>query len=227
MREQADFDRSPILKGLPIALKRIDVHAEWLSPKILSLLGDLPDTVPGGQIIRDPINNEPTGVFLDDAMFLIDKIRPKRSKAVLKEYLDRAIHDAAEKGLVGIHDAGVEPDQVDFLQTQAEEGNLPIKFYLMRACPDKQKYCGDRYPKLKADHLIVNSVKLFGDGALGSWGAAMLEPYSDRPDQVGTMRSPDESWRPLIKEFVENGWQVNVHVSVGARPAVVLWRGLS
>jgi predicted amidohydrolase YtcJ len=60
---QADLDASPILKGLPISLARIDIHAEWVSPAILTLLGDLPDTIDGGEIVRDE-SGKPTGVFV-------------------------------------------------------------------------------------------------------------------------------------------------------------------
>ena len=60
---QADLDSSPILRGLPISLARIDIHAEWVSPAILTLLGDLPDTIDGGEIVRDE-SGKPTGVFV-------------------------------------------------------------------------------------------------------------------------------------------------------------------
>jgi predicted amidohydrolase YtcJ len=60
---QADLDASPILKGLPISLQRIDIHAEWVSPAILELLGDLPATIDGGEIVRDG-SGKPTGVFV-------------------------------------------------------------------------------------------------------------------------------------------------------------------
>jgi predicted amidohydrolase YtcJ len=63
LMNQADLDSSPILKGLPISLARIDIHAEWVSPAILTLLGDLPDTIDGGEIVRDE-SGKPTGVFV-------------------------------------------------------------------------------------------------------------------------------------------------------------------
>jgi predicted amidohydrolase YtcJ len=60
---QTDFDKSTALRNLPIALKRIDIHAEWVSPKVLEMMGDLPEEVPGGQIERDA-DGKPTGVFV-------------------------------------------------------------------------------------------------------------------------------------------------------------------
>jgi predicted amidohydrolase YtcJ len=63
---QSDFDRSPVLRNLPIALKRIDIHAEWVSPKVLEMMGPLPESVPGGQIMLDA-DGKPTGVFVRPA----------------------------------------------------------------------------------------------------------------------------------------------------------------
>jgi predicted amidohydrolase YtcJ len=63
LMNQGDLDSSPLLKGLPISLARIDIHAEWVSPAILTLLGDLPDTIDGGEIVRDE-SGKPTGVFV-------------------------------------------------------------------------------------------------------------------------------------------------------------------
>jgi predicted amidohydrolase YtcJ len=61
--KQADLEASPILRGLPISLQRIDIHAEWVSPAILDLLGDLPDHIDGGEIVRDEAG-KPTGIFV-------------------------------------------------------------------------------------------------------------------------------------------------------------------
>lgn len=205
-----DLEASVTLRGRPIALKRVDIHAEWVSRAVLDQLGELPDHVPGGKILRDAQTLRPTGVFIDDAMQLVDAIRPKWTEQQTRDYLDLAMRDGARYGLTGIHDAGVEPEHINLFKKVALEGGLKLRFYLMRACPDKERYCGD-LGMLQAPLLNVRSVKLFGDGALGSWGSAMLEPYSDRPGETGTMRSPDNVWGPLIDEFVGNGWQVNVH----------------
>ncbi|KAJ9119110.1 hypothetical protein QFC22_003601 [Naganishia vaughanmartiniae] len=187
----SDFDKSPALKGVPIALKRIDIHAEWVSPAVLAMMGDLPAEVPGGQIIRDE-EGKPTGVFVDDAMFLIDKVRPQWTEAQMQEYLNLTIQDGLSKGLVGIHDGGVIPEHVEFFQRYV--------------CTPSEGELG-----LTVDLLGWARRVVYRDGALGSWGAALIKPYSDKPDVYGTMRSPEEVWGPLIKSFVRKGWQVNVH----------------
>jgi predicted amidohydrolase YtcJ len=118
LNHQADLDASPILRGLPISLQRIDIHAEWVSPAILALLGDLPDHIDGGEIVRDE-NGEPTGVFVshtgfasfsadlqvDNAIGLIEAIRPVWTDQQREAFLGIATADAVSKGLTAIHDA--------------------------------------------------------------------------------------------------------------------------
>jgi predicted amidohydrolase YtcJ len=112
---QADFERSPKLKDLPIALSRIDIHAEWISQPILSLLPALPETVEGGKIIRFS-NGSATGVFLDDAMNLIDLVRPQWTETQMEGFLKRTVNDAVKVGVTGIHDAYGLPEHIEFYQ---------------------------------------------------------------------------------------------------------------
>jgi predicted amidohydrolase YtcJ len=97
-------------------LKRIDIHAEWISSSILSLMGTLPESVPGGKIMRHPDDGTPTGVFLDNAMGLVDFVRPQWTEKQMKMYLDRTVGDAVAKGVTGIHDAFGLPEHIEFYQ---------------------------------------------------------------------------------------------------------------
>lgn len=115
MRSQADFESSPKLRGLPISLQRIDIHAEWISNPILSLLPELPETVEGGKIMRYS-NGSATGVFLDDAMNIIDLVRPQWSEVQMEAFLKRTIDDAVKVGVTGIHDAYGLAEHVEFYQ---------------------------------------------------------------------------------------------------------------
>jgi predicted amidohydrolase YtcJ len=90
----------------------------------------------------------------------------------------------------------------------AVTGKLPLRLYLMGHVPSDD-YWGDQLPSISvaesADgRLMLRAVKLFGDGALGSWGSALLEPYSDRPETRGILRSSPEVLRNLVKRFYEN-----------------------
>lgn len=101
------------------------------------------------------------------------------------------------------------------------KSKLPLRIYSMIGCPDRSVFCGDDYAQIPWERydgrLVLTSVKLVSDGALGSWGAAMHEPYSDRDDGWrGIMLSPEERFPPLVRDWVDAGWQVNVH-AIGDR----------
>jgi len=206
-----DFDREPILRGRPIALVRVDGHASWVSPRVLGLMGELPTDVDGGIIVRDA-DGKPTGIMVDNAMTLIPK--PPWSDRQMKEYFDLTMKDALAHGLTSIHDADSSPRVISFFKRLSESGKLPIRLYLMGNVPSTD-YWGPQIPRLlnygKNGRLNVRSVKLFTDGALGSWGAALLAPYSDKPDTSGIMLNTPKALSSLVGKFWEDGWQVNIH----------------
>ncbi|KZO91771.1 hypothetical protein CALVIDRAFT_505253 [Calocera viscosa TUFC12733] len=207
-----DLDADPVLKGRPIVLDRVDVHASWVSSRVLEILSPLPDVVDGGHIIRD-VNGEPTGVFVDNARQLVSARRPPDTDAQLFAYYKTAMRDALEHGLTHIQDAAAYPNYADFFVKMADKGMLPMRLTLM-AHIDGDDYWGGNFTKLfgYADNrLNMRSVKLFMDGALGSWGAAMIEPYSDKPNEHGLLLSQPHAMSKLIHQFIEDDWQVNVH----------------
>jgi predicted amidohydrolase YtcJ len=126
--EQADIDADPLLRGRPIALRRIDGHAIWVSPRVIELMGELPSDVNGGEIIRDS-NGKPTGsvvnsvlihrrihtkegIFIDNAMQLVPI--PPYSEAQMQEYFAVTMKHALEYGLTSIHDAESSPTSIAF-----------------------------------------------------------------------------------------------------------------
>ncbi|KAJ3805424.1 amidohydrolase family-domain-containing protein [Lentinula lateritia] len=207
----ADFDTDPLLTGRPIALQRVDAHASWVSTRVLEIMGDIPQKVEGGSIVRDSSGN-PTGIFLDNAMSLIPV--PEWTDEQMTTFFDTTMKLALSYGLTSIHDAGSSPKIIQFMKKQAEAGNIPMRLYIMGHV-SSDEYWGSQIPRLinygKHGHLTIRSVKLVTDGALGSWGAALLEPYSDKPDTSGIMRSTPKTLFNLVKQFWKDGWQVNIH----------------
>lgn len=203
----ADLD-TLALKGLSIVLYRTDLHAVWVSPAVLQAIGPIPDGDPeGGQVIRDAAG-KPTGVFLDNAIReFVGKVMPPMTDALREENLNVAMNDALSLGLVGIHDAGLVPEDLAFFRRMAEEDKLKLRFYTMLLCPQpRDVYCGDQVERvtgLQDGRWTLQSVKLFGDGALGSRGAALLEDYSDMPGWKGFLLTPDHVWAPLIKQYYD------------------------
>ncbi|KIK37222.1 hypothetical protein CY34DRAFT_776606 [Suillus luteus UH-Slu-Lm8-n1] len=206
-----DFDREPLLRGRRISLARIDVHASWVSNRVLQLMTPLPETIDGGLIIRDE-HGKPTGIFVDNAMDLIPSQPFSEARAM--EYFTRATGDALAVGLTGVHDAFSVPDEIQFYKKLSETQKLPLRLYLMGSV-NSDDYWGKEIPRLiqhgLGGRLTVRSVKLFTDGALGSFGAALLEPYSDNPSTSGIMRVQPDALAKLVREFAIDGWQVNIH----------------
>ncbi|KAI0255480.1 amidohydrolase 3 [Lactifluus subvellereus] len=211
-----DLDREPLLRGRLVLLVRVDFHAYWVSNSILSKLTDLPDIVGGGIIVRHE-DGKPTGVFVDTAMDLIENLRPAPTEVETFESFEVAMRDALRVGLTSIHDAASLPNEIAFFRRMADEGRLPIKIYVMGSSPSND-YC--QIPRLlnygPHKRLTVRSVKLFADGALGSWGAALIAPYVDKPDTRGLLRTPPETLRRLAEQSYEDGLQVNIH-AIGDR----------
>jgi hypothetical protein len=207
----ADLDQDPLLKGRPILLSRVDGHARWVSPAVLEMMGTLPDEVEGGEILRDA-DGRPTGVFVDNAMKLISA--PAWTEDQMNGYFEKTMQEALSTGLTSIHDAASEVSHIDFLRRKSEKGELPMRLYLM-GFSHKDGYWGGEIPRMidhgKNGRLNIRSIKLFADGALGSWGAAMLQPYSDMPRTSGFMLVPTKQLSKQINQFHDDGWQVNVH----------------
>ncbi|KAJ2915095.1 hypothetical protein MD484_g5306, partial [Candolleomyces efflorescens] len=220
----ADLDDSPILKGRPISLSRIDGHAKWVSPRVLEIMqesGKLPPPSQDGEVEKDGgkilrfDDGTPTGIFMDKAMNLIPA--PQWTEDQMQEYFDATIELALKYGLTSIHDADTNSRFIAFYRKIADAGKLPLRMYLMGYSPSTEYWGNDTtsFPKLfnygKHGRLNLRAVKLFTDGALGSWGAALLEPYSDDPSTTGIMQTRPEVLKSLVTKFWEDGWQTNIH----------------
>ncbi|ODN88487.1 amidohydrolase [Cryptococcus wingfieldii CBS 7118] len=218
----SDLDKSDILRGLPISLSRVDFHVEWVSSAILTRLGKVRD-VSGGTVVRDE-KGKPTGVFIDNAINQLAAIRPAWTDDDRERFLNVMLKDALKGGLTGVHDAqGFEKDQ-KFWRKMAKQGKLPIRFYNMLSCEGRD-YCGDDIKPYDDfdNHYTLRAVKLFGDGALGSRGAALIDDYTDKPGWKGMMLKDENIWNDLIKKWynaVTNIWQ-NVH-TIGDRAGKVV-----
>jgi predicted amidohydrolase YtcJ len=175
-------------------LDRVDVHCVLTSQKVLDLLPNpLPKPPPGGFIITDP----GPGVFCDNAMdAIINPIAPKPDVETKTRWLKTAMAELNKVGVTGAGDAGMRPQDVMILEDMAVKGEMSMRINVMLECPERNTYCPQKLTELKLleaskgmgdNKLILGGVKIFADGALGSRGAALLEPYSDMPDTSGVM----------------------------------------
>ena len=110
---KADLDQDPLLKDRLISLSRIDGHSRWVSPAVLQKMTNLPEKVDGGTIVRDEQGN-PTGIFVDNAMYLVPV--PEWSEETMSRFFELTIKEAISYGLTSIHDADSKVNQINFFK---------------------------------------------------------------------------------------------------------------
>lgn len=207
-------DLDKVVADRPVALARVDSHATWVNSKAMELAGITKDTKSpaGGEIIKDA-NGNPTGVFIDNASLLIEAHLPKASNAVYEQQLQAAGEHLLSNGITSMHDAGIGRDVYDFYLKEAVEGDLPVRVYAMVSAtdPELSTMLGNGNIRDANDFLYIRSVKAYGDGALGSRGAALLEPYSDAPHQHGLLLTQPEDMTQLFTTVLGAGFQLNYH----------------
>ncbi|EME39566.1 hypothetical protein DOTSEDRAFT_91871 [Dothistroma septosporum NZE10] len=210
MPTAADLEEDPQLRGKYIMLDRVDVHCVWVSQAVLDLLPKpLPDHVDGGEIVRQP----GFGVFCDNAIDIVQAVYPKPGKNKKVQWLRSAFSSLNSLGIVGVHDAGVVHRDLELYEEKAKTQHWTVRVYAMLECEVRNTFCPEAAKKIstKNDMLTVRSVKLFADGALGSWGSAMLEEYSDRPGDVGSLLVNASTLTSLAKSWAAADYQVNIH----------------
>lgn len=199
----------------PVWLQRIDGHAGWgNSAAMRAIARDLSgDWQPeGGKILRDA-QGRPNGIFIDDAMALVESSRPPFDAATAERALVLAMQEAVAHGLTGVHDAGVNLEQLRGYQSLAERGALPLRITAFAAGDGDalEHLCRDGLYRHPGGHLRMRGVKLYADGALGSRGAAMLEDYSDEAGNRGLLRMTPPAMAKAMAKAKRCGVQVATH----------------
>jgi predicted amidohydrolase YtcJ len=202
----------------PVSLERVDGHAIWVNRKAMEI-ADINSRTPdpqGGRILRDA-HGVPTGVLIDQAQQLVGRKIPGPSQEQVEQSLLRATRGLARDGITTVHDAGVQYADIEGYRSLIRKGQLPIRIYAMilypLALPDKPEV---------GDYLTVRSIKLIADGALGSRGAAMIEPYSDDPGNRGLLILDRATIREAAEKALAKGFQVNTHaIGDGANRTVL------
>lgn len=206
-------DLDAVISDRPVWLSRVDGHAGWANSKALELAGITRDTPSpeGGEIIKDA-KGEPTGILIDTAMGLLRKHIPTLSDEQLMRYQEAAFTHLLSEGITQVHDAGVSYQALSNYRKLAEQGNMIRINTMFSGSDDKLEQVLEAGAfRSENDLLQVCGVKLFGDGALGSRGAALLEPYSDDPENTGLLVTPEAQVYDLFKLVIEHGFQVNYH----------------
>jgi predicted amidohydrolase YtcJ len=210
----------------PVVLGRIDGHALLANARAMELAHVTAATADpsGGRVVRLP-TGAPSGVFVDNAMSLINRAIPAATRADTRKAILAAIAEANRWGLTGIHDPGEDAETIGIYEELAKAGNYNLRNYVMLSDPGEPGSAAtlrnpyiQRGPQsaLYDGHLWIRAIKLYADGALGSRGAALLAPYSDDPGNSGLLVSRPEHISAWAETALRLGFQVNVH-AIGDR----------
>ncbi|KAF2013924.1 hypothetical protein BU24DRAFT_434797 [Aaosphaeria arxii CBS 175.79] len=214
--DQAKFDgRYPVASDLEIGddfkdqyvmLDRVDIHCIWVSQKVLDLLPSPLPQVPGGEIPEK-------GVFCDNAMDIVMPYYPRPNKETKTKFIKDAMEELNKLGIVGMHDAGVLSADINLYEQLVNDEDWNVRVYAMLECGTRNTFCPDEARRFSTPNgkLHARSVKLFGDGALGSWGSAMIEPYRDKPESSGSLLVNASTLSDVTKDWATAGFQVNIH----------------
>ncbi|MGA0544736.1 amidohydrolase [Brevundimonas sp. VNH65] len=211
----ADLDAAA--PGRVVILTRADGHALTASTPALAAAGvDASTPAPEGGRIDRLADGRPNGFFVDAAMGLIEALAPQADPAALREAYRAGFAVEARYGWTGIHFMSAPWKDVPLLEQMAEAGEAPLRLY-NNITPDGARALIEGGPRSVADgRVITRAIKFYADGALGSRGAALFDPYSDDPHNRGLMLTTEAEVLPLYEEALRKGIQVTTH-AIGDR----------
>jgi predicted amidohydrolase YtcJ len=194
----------------PVILGRVDGHASVANTKALEMAGIKPgQTIAGGDI--ETRNGKLTGILVDNAESLVDNVIPKATKEDYEKWLVAAQRNCFAQGLTTIADCGIMHDEVGIIDALQSDDKLQVRLYVLLS-DAKANY--DEYlakGPYKTDRLFVKGFKLYGDGALGSRGACLLHPYSDKPGWSGFLLSAASHFDSVANILSKTDFQMCTH----------------
>ena len=214
----ADLDAA--FPDRPVWLSRVDGHAGWANSAAMRAVGrDLSgDWQPDGGSIRRDAGGKPTGIFVDNAMALVESARPPVDEATAEQALVLGMREAVAHGLTGVHDAGIPLEELQRYQRLADRGQVPLRIYAMADGNSAalESLCVHGLYRHPSGRLQMRTVKLYADGALGSRGAALLSDYSDDHGNRGLLVMSPEELAAAADKAHRCGVQVATH-AIGDR----------
>ncbi|WP_046744969.1 amidohydrolase [Kordia zhangzhouensis] len=199
-----------LFPNTPIALTRVDGHAYLVNQKALDMAGITIETkVEGGEIQQK--EGKLTGIIIDNPMDLIDKVIPQPNKNQQIQALLDAQQECFSYGLTTVNDAGLDRQVIELIDSLQKAKLLNIRMYAMISnTPENVEYYIHKEP-YKTTHLNVCSFKVYGDGALGSRGAALKESYTDKENHYGAMVISPIELEKLAGRIAQTKYQMNTH----------------
>lgn len=216
--DRGDLDEA--FPDRPVWLRRVDGHAGWANSSALAevdrdLSGDWQEQ--GGFIHRDE-QGEPNGIFIDKAMAWVERAVPPDSPELMSSALDLATRAMVSQGLTGVHEAGTSLELMGLYRQKIAAGEMPVRIYAMADGLNEslEWLCENGNFDDPSGLLLMRSVKLYADGALGSRGAALLADYSDDAGNSGLIFMDAETIDEQLRRVLSCDLQVGIH-TIGDR----------
>lgn len=200
-----------LFPNVPVLITRVDGHAALVNQKALDLAGITARTPISGGVIGRDAQGRLTGLLVDNAVKLVAAKIPEPSPAEAEAALLQGQQNCLAVGLTSLADAGLNKEDIDRMDALQKAGKLHLRLYAMlNPTPENKAYYLPKGPFF-SDNLTISSFKVYADGALGSRGASLLAPYSDRPEEKGFLLQHPEYYRALAKELAATKFQMNTH----------------
>ena len=195
----------------PVLLERVDGHASIANDFALKLAGVMPgQTIEGGQFMMQ--NGKLTGLLVDNAVGVVESHVPAATRNDYKDWLTAAQQNCFATGLTTITDCGLSPTDIDNVDALQKSNDLKMRLYVMLS--DKPESYASKYftgGGYVTERLSVKGVKVYGDGALGSRGACLIHPYSDKPDWTGFLLSSPAHFDSIAAKLINTDFQMCTH----------------
>ena len=195
----------------PVILERVDGHASIANDFALNIAGVKPgQSIEGGQFMMQ--DGKLTGLLIDNAVGVVERNVPDATKNDYKDWLTAAQQNCFATGLTTITDCGLSPSDIDYIDALHKSNDLKMRLYVMLS--DKPESYASKYftsGGYITERLSVKGVKVYGDGALGSRGACLLHPYSDKPDWSGFLLSSPAHFDSIAAKLINTDFQMCTH----------------
>ncbi|UOQ70262.1 amidohydrolase [Hymenobacter cellulosilyticus] len=217
---KAELDKR--FPDVPVFIIRVDGHAALVNQKALDLAGVTTSTpISGGTITRDA-QGKLTGLLVDNAVDLVSVKIPEPTPAEANALLLQAQQLCLAVGLTSLADAGLDKANIDQMEALQKQNKLKLRLYAMLNPTAANKEFYFKNGPVFQDRLTVTSFKVYADGALGSRGACLVEPYHDKPKETGFLLSTEKEYRQLAKDIAASKFQMNTHAIGDSANRIIL-----
>jgi len=205
----------------PVLLQRIDGHAAMVNQAAMDRVGlDPKKSIEGGLMMMK--DGKPTGLLMDNAVAVFQTIFDEADEATKRKALLDAQADCFGVGLTMVCDAGLDAGTIDLIRTMQREGQLKMRVYAMVADAPENLAHFEKSGPINEERLTVRSVKVYADGALGSRGALLKQPYTDEPGHHGLQLATREHFLEVARWCKAHGFQMNTHCIGDSANALLL-----